>query len=197
MATTIFRTAHSTVVRDAMDFSAALCDADGETIAQAVTDPAPPRLDPDGDGDAVRALRRSRSSRATSSSSTTPSTAGCTLPDIFIVKPVLRWRALLAFAVSDRAPRATWAGGCPGASACDNTEIFQEGLRLPWMQLYRAGEPVEDAVQDHPRQRAHAARDARRHRAQLAACHDRRARTASSSRRGTAPESFDAAHGRA
>ena len=37
MATTIFRTAHSTVVRDAMDFSAALCGATGETVAQAVT----------------------------------------------------------------------------------------------------------------------------------------------------------------
>ena len=39
MATTIFRTAHSTVVRDGMDFSAALCDARGETVAQAVTVP--------------------------------------------------------------------------------------------------------------------------------------------------------------
>jgi hypothetical protein len=39
MATTIFRTAHSTVVRDAMDFSAALCSATGETVAQAVTIP--------------------------------------------------------------------------------------------------------------------------------------------------------------
>ena len=32
MATTIFRTAHSTVVRDGMDFSAALCDARGEAV---------------------------------------------------------------------------------------------------------------------------------------------------------------------
>ena len=39
MATTIFRTAHSTVVRDGMDFSAALCGPDGETVAQAVTVP--------------------------------------------------------------------------------------------------------------------------------------------------------------
>ena len=39
MATTIFRTAHSTVVRDVMDFSAALCDPRGETVAQAVTIP--------------------------------------------------------------------------------------------------------------------------------------------------------------
>jgi N-methylhydantoinase B/oxoprolinase/acetone carboxylase alpha subunit len=38
MATTIFRTAHSTVVRDGMDFSAALCDPNGDTVAQAVTE---------------------------------------------------------------------------------------------------------------------------------------------------------------
>jgi len=37
MATTIFRTAHSTVVRDSMDFSASLCSARGEQIAQAVS----------------------------------------------------------------------------------------------------------------------------------------------------------------
>src|SRR5437762_2191461 len=39
MATTVFRTAHSAVVRDAMDFSAALCAPSGETVAQAVTIP--------------------------------------------------------------------------------------------------------------------------------------------------------------
>src|SRR2546430_17197348 len=39
MATTIFRTAHSTVVRDGMDFSAAICDPGGETVAQGVTVP--------------------------------------------------------------------------------------------------------------------------------------------------------------
>src|SRR5204863_4794655 len=39
MATTIFRTAHSTVVRDGMDFSAAICDPNGETVAQGVTVP--------------------------------------------------------------------------------------------------------------------------------------------------------------
>src|SRR5439155_15010327 len=39
MATTIFRPAHSTVVRDGMDFSTAICDPDGETVAQGVTVP--------------------------------------------------------------------------------------------------------------------------------------------------------------
>ena len=34
----------------------------------------------------------------------------------------------------------------PGTSACDNTDVFQEGLRLPWLNLYRRGEPVADIV---------------------------------------------------
>ena len=63
MATTIIRTAHSTVVRDGMDFSSALCDArrrDGRPGGQR---PVPPGLDPDRDGVAARPLRRSRPSR--------------------------------------------------------------------------------------------------------------------------------------
>ena len=39
MANTVVCTAYSTVVRDCMDFSTALCDKDGQTIAQGVTIP--------------------------------------------------------------------------------------------------------------------------------------------------------------
>jgi N-methylhydantoinase B len=35
-------------------------------------------------------------------------------------------------------------GRLPGSSACDNTEIFQEGLRMPWVRFYAEGEPVEE-----------------------------------------------------
>src|SRR5262249_578294 len=37
-------------------------------------------------------------------------------------------------------------GRLPGSSATDNTEVFQEGLRLPWLRLYEAGRPVDDIV---------------------------------------------------
>jgi N-methylhydantoinase B len=35
-------------------------------------------------------------------------------------------------------------GRLPGSSACDNTEIFQEGLRMPWVRFYAEGSPVEE-----------------------------------------------------
>jgi N-methylhydantoinase B len=31
----------------------------------------------------------------------------------------------------------------PGTIACDSTDVFQEGLRLPWLKLVDRGEPVE------------------------------------------------------
>ena len=39
MAVTIFRTAYSSVLKGAMDYSTALCDADGRPIAQGLTIP--------------------------------------------------------------------------------------------------------------------------------------------------------------
>ena len=34
-------------------------------------------------------------------------------------------------------------GRVPGSNAADSTEIFQEGLRIPPLKLYRRGEPDE------------------------------------------------------
>ena len=39
MANTVYRTAYSTIVRDCLDYSTSLCNADGEMIAQGVTIP--------------------------------------------------------------------------------------------------------------------------------------------------------------
>ena len=93
MATTIFRTAHSTVVRDGMDFSAALCDPTGETVAQGVTVPFHLGSVPHAMSTLLRAMgradaagrrlhhERSRSTAAstcrTSSSSSRSSIASC------------------------------------------------------------------------------------------------------------------------
>ena len=79
MATAIFRTAHSAVVRDAMDYSTALCGPSGETVAQAVTIPLQLGSIPN----AMRTLLEHFGERfrpATSTSSTTRSTARATRP---------------------------------------------------------------------------------------------------------------------
>lgn len=141
MATTIFRTAHSTVVRDGMDFSAALCGPDGETVAQAVTVPfhlgsVPHALD------TLRAKWGERMRPGDVFVMNDPFDGGIHLQDIFVFKPVHLDGMLIGFATTT-AHHGDVGGRLPGSAACDNTEIFQEGLRLPWLKLYDGGEPVE------------------------------------------------------
>jgi 5-oxoprolinase (ATP-hydrolysing)/N-methylhydantoinase A len=141
MATTIFRTAHSAVVRDAMDYSAALCGPAGETIAQAVTIPLQLGSIPN----AMRTLfeRFGGSFRPGDVYMVNDPFDGAShTPDIFVVKPAFADGRLLGFGVSI-AHHADLGGRVPGTIACDSTEVFQEGLRVPWVRLYDRGEPVE------------------------------------------------------
>jgi N-methylhydantoinase B/oxoprolinase/acetone carboxylase alpha subunit len=142
MATTIFRTAHSTVVRDGMDFSAALCDARGETVAQAVSVPFHLGSIPT----AMEALLDHYGDRLRPGDvfvMNDPFDGGIHLQDLFVFKPVHLDGELIGFTATT-AHHGDVGGRLPGSSACDNTEIFQEGIRLPWLRLYAEGEPVED-----------------------------------------------------
>ena len=105
MATTIFRTAHSTVVRDAMDFSAALCDPTGETVAQAVTIPLQLGSIPNAMRTLLERFGERASAPATSSSSTTRSTAPATRPTSSSSKPSFARRDADRLRGHGRAPR--------------------------------------------------------------------------------------------
>ena len=142
MATTIIRTAHSTVVRDGMDFSSALCDARGETVAQAVSVPFHLGSIPT----AMESLLGHYGDRVRPGDvfiMNDPFDGGMHLQDIFVVKPVHLEETLIGWAVTT-AHHGDVGGRLPGSSACDNTEIFQEGLRMPWLRFYAEGEPVEE-----------------------------------------------------
>jgi N-methylhydantoinase A/oxoprolinase/acetone carboxylase beta subunit/N-methylhydantoinase B/oxoprolinase/acetone carboxylase alpha subunit len=144
MATTIFRTAHSTVVRDVMDFSAALCAPSGETVAQAVTIPLHLGSIPT----AMRALLERFGGTMTPGDvyvMNDPFDGGMHTPDIFVVKPVFAGSSHIGYAVTV-AHHGDVGGRLPGTSACDNVDVFQEGLRLPWIRLYAGGEPAEDVI---------------------------------------------------
>jgi N-methylhydantoinase B len=63
---------------------------------------------------------------------------------VFVAKPSFADGELLGFAVTI-AHHGDVGGRVPGSCACDSTEVFQEGLRLPWLRLHEQGRPV-DAV---------------------------------------------------
>ena len=141
MATTVFRTAHSAVVRDAMDFSAALCAPSGETVAQAVTIPLQLGSIPNA---MTTLLARFGETFAPGDVYIVndPFDGASHTPDMFVVKPSFAGGELIGFAVTI-AHHGDVGGRVPGTVACDSTEVFQEGLRLPWLKLYDRGEPNE------------------------------------------------------
>lgn len=141
MALALYRTAYSTIVRDCLDYSTSLCNAEGEMISQGVTTPLHLGTVPY----AMEALFRKYGESMSPGDVfilNDPFDGGMHIPDIFIVKPVFWEDRLAAFAVST-AHHLDLGGRLPGSSACDNTEIFQDGLRIPWLKLYRRGEPDE------------------------------------------------------
>jgi N-methylhydantoinase B len=75
-----------------------------------------------------------------------PYTGGGThLSDVTLVVPIFYEGALVAFAAS----KAHWTevgGKDPGSWTTDSTEIFQEGLQLPCVKLYEAGQPVQGVI---------------------------------------------------
>ncbi len=141
MAMALYRTAYSTVVRDCLDFSTSLCDGRGEQIAQGVTIPLHMGAVPE----AIKALLDRFDGRIEPGDVfilNDPFEGGMHLPDIFIIKPIFWQDQRVAFAVAT-AHHLDVGGRLPGSSACDNVEIFQDGIRIPWLKLYRRGEPDE------------------------------------------------------
>ena len=144
MATTIFRTAHSTVVRDSMDFSASVCNHRGEQVAQAVSVPFHLGSVPT----AMKTLLEHYGDELRPGDVFTmndPFDGGMHTPDIYVFKPVFHKDELVGFATTT-AHHADVGGRAPGTAVCDNTEIFQEGFRFPWIRLCREDAPVEDIV---------------------------------------------------
>jgi len=139
MAMGLYRTAYSTIVRDALDFSTSLCNAEGEMIGQGVTIPLHLGAIPY----AMETLFNKFGDSMEPGDIfilNDPFDGGMHLPDIFIVRPIFCGERRVAFAVST-AHHLDVGGRLPGSSACDNTEIFQDGIRIPWLKLYHRGEP--------------------------------------------------------
>ncbi|MFB3902673.1 MAG: hydantoinase B/oxoprolinase family protein [Acidobacteriota bacterium] len=141
MSLTIVRTAHSSVLRDVMDFSTAFCDTQGRIIMQGVTIPNQLGAMPD----AVNAIKAKYSGSLVPGDiiiMNDPYEGGMHLPDIFVFKPVFV-QDQLACIVATVAHHTEVGGRVPGSLATDSTEIYQEGLRIPPLKLFEAGKPNE------------------------------------------------------
>ena len=140
------RSAYSTIVRDATDFSTAVCDADGRTLAQGLTS----TLHLGSFYDAMRCLIERRGEDVHPGDIFTFNdpylAAGQHLPDIYIIKPIF-WEGHIEGWATTLAHHADVGGIVPGSNALGAHEIYQEGLRLPILKFYNRGVP-NDSVLD-------------------------------------------------
>src|SRR5438067_8373953 len=114
MALTIVRTSHSGVLKDNMDFSTALCGADGQMLAQGLTLPIHLGSVPDAMAGILRRYPRQTIRPGDVFIMNDPFEGGMHLPDVFIVSrfswPTPWWPSPAPSLI-----RPTWAGGCPAA----------------------------------------------------------------------------------
>ncbi len=137
MAMTVVRTARSAVIKHGMDFSTALFTADGQQVAQGLTQPChlgsmAPALEGimNAFGDDVQP--------GDVFANNDPYEGGSHLPDIFLFKPIFAYDTLVGWSCCI-GHQTDIGGRIPGGNACDSTEIYQEGLQIPPLKLYERG----------------------------------------------------------
>jgi N-methylhydantoinase B len=169
MALIIMRSAYSPVVRDSMDYSTALCDADGQVVAQGLTLAVQLGSFPD----IMRLIAHNRRLHVRPGdiliANDPYGSGGQHLPDIYVIKPIFVGEDLCGYATT-MAHHCDVGGLTPGSVAIHATEIHQEGLRLPLLKLYEQGRPNEtlfSIIERNTRQPIQVMGDLR---AQLSAC---------------------------
>ncbi len=169
MAVTIMRTTYSGVLKDNMDFSTALADAEGKLVAQGLTLPGHLGSIPTALASVLRHFADDMGPGDIFIMND-PFDGGMHLPDIFVFQPVYVDGRRMAFAAT--VCHHTDVGGrVAGSNASDSTEIYQEGLRIPPLRMYERGrrnETLFSLIEKNVRVPVKVFGDLR---AQLAACH--------------------------
>lgn len=136
-------TSFSPNIKERMDASCAIFDANAQLVAQAehvpvhlgsmlkAVGPTLARLDPLEAGDVVVV--------------NDPYIAGAHLPDITLIAPIFVAGRCIAY-VASRAHHSDVGGMEPGSMPGRSTEIYQEGLIIPPVLLYRAGVEQRDIM---------------------------------------------------
>ncbi len=139
MESTLLRSSFSPIVREGLDASASLFTVEGETLAQAIAIPIHLAT-------LIPAVRRIVDTFPLATMRegdiylmNDPYLGGTHLPDIALVMPVFANVRPIALAAS-MTHHQDVGGMAPGSIPTNATEIYQEGIRLPPLQLRRGTE---------------------------------------------------------
>lgn len=143
----LMKSAYSTNIKERHDHSTAICDRDGRLVAQA--DMSLPIHLASMTGLMKAVLAKYPVEEIQEGDifvANDPHVAGGThLPDVNFAAPVFVGGELLAFVVNI-AHHADIGGMAPGSMAGGMSEIYQEGLRIPVVKLFRRGEMQQDLL---------------------------------------------------
>lgn len=137
LALSIMRTAYSSIVRDAMDYSTAICDANGQTLAQGLTTPLHLGSFFDAMKNLIEVFRGNIFEGDVFIFNDPYLAAGQHLPDMYVVRPIFIEGNIEGW-VTTVAHLNDIGGIVPGSNSIGSVEIYQEGLRLPVLKLYEA-----------------------------------------------------------
>ena len=138
MAITLVRTSRSSVVRTGHDFSTAILTPTAELVGQGMCSP----IHLGGMGVALESCLDYYDNRIYPEDifvNNDPYEGGSHLPDIFLYKPVFVGDRVVAWLCA-MSHHTDVGGRVPGGNACDSTEIYQEGNRIPPLKLREGNE---------------------------------------------------------
>ncbi len=144
MNANLIRTAYSPNIKERRDCSCALFDSRGSMVAQAESIPVHLGAMPFSVAQAIQRVSSFQPGDVIVLND--PYAGGAHLPDVTFIAPVFVNGEAVAF-VANRAHHADIGGKEPGSLAGDATEIYQEGLRIPPIRLWRKGQ-LDQALLD-------------------------------------------------
>ncbi len=172
MGIVLERTAHSVNIKERMDFSCAVFDADGNLVANAPHMP----VHLGSMSDSVRAAIRTYPDLGAEDAIAlnAPYNGGTHLPDVTVIQPVFSDEGERLFFVASRGHHADIGGIAPGSMPAFSRSIEEEGVMLDGFVLLKDGVFQEDSLRSVLGSGAYPARNPDQNiadlKAQLAAC---------------------------
>ena len=136
MGYSLMRMGRTTIVKEIMDINCAVLDSQGGILAQAHLCPLMMFSLPTTAANMLKRIDRFEEGDVVICND--PYLGGQHLLDVQFFSPVFVGGELVAF-VSDIAHQLDMGGSVPGGVAGGLTEIYQEGLRIPFVKLFRKG----------------------------------------------------------
>ncbi len=137
---------YSPNIKERMDHSCALFDAEGRLVAQAEHIPAHLGSMPVGVRNAVALLLARSLEPGDAFIVNDPYIAGTHLNDILVIRPLFWEGALLGYS-ANKAHHVDVGGRTPGSLSSEARELCEEGVRVPLVPLLRQGVEVADTVE--------------------------------------------------